>query len=155
MRQLEIPRPAFCHGGLSARRGGPGARGLPQRSSVHLRLHCSAPHPQPFSPAGEKVARRLGWGSLSGCDHGSTRASRVVAFDNFGASICSRFLPGFSRSVSHERSSAVRSHHLPKNLFASTFFALHFLPSRPRIGIPILRLRVKRSTLDFAPNAFR
>jgi hypothetical protein len=81
-------------------------------------------------------------------------ADRVVAFDNFGASICSRFLPSFSRSASHERSSAVRSHHLPKNLFASTFFALHFLPSRPRIGIPSLRLRVKRTTLDFAPNAF-
>jgi transposase len=37
-------------------------------------------HPQPFSPAGEKGARGLGWGSLSGCDQGTMRTSRMVAF---------------------------------------------------------------------------
>jgi hypothetical protein len=66
----------------------------------------------------------MGWGSLSGCDQGSMRTSRMVAFDYLGEAICCECSLRLSRSASHECSSAVPSHHLPK-----IFLPQHFLPS--------------------------
>jgi hypothetical protein len=91
---------------------------------------CIRSLPRVDKPRGGDVAMGA---SLSGCDQVSMRTSRMVAFLYFGAACCSRVLPEFARSASHECSSAVPTHHFPKT-FCPPSFAFHPSPNRPHIG---------------------
>ncbi len=90
--------------------------------------------PQTVDHVATAPRRWISEGIVPGRIIAPTRASRLVVFAKFGASTCLQFLLGFSRSASRERSSAVPSHPLSKNLFAPTYFSLHLLPDRPRTG---------------------